>query len=544
MTTKEDLNYAANHQGLPRSRSGNSHESRGSKENTTQTGWGVDYGAYRNPEIDDTTDSLFPDAAIPPVVRMGKQRNLTPLDTSQKKLSLKRSTGSLRSGSVENLNIPSAESQATSPRKSSFTSKSRLQRRASKESLQSMENREVREGQEKKMQGFLGNDLATAMSSSNGSKLRRLPSSRSLMEERIDEAIVEHESPEDRFPTDANPVTPGSLSPEEGTSQSPGGIGSGRPIPSRQSSLRHSFSGSSPVKQKKAARHSRHSLSGSRDIRVDSDLPEEDDGVVKRIRELQAAKQKRDEEFQAVTGESSRRTRQRQADAGPTPSERATARPPARRSRTEVEDSRIEKQTVPRDRSAPAPTVATGKSGAQRSASAMRATSGHIQTQGGRKSLDAKSFDASRTKQSARSSSPRRASSVRDSRRASGTFSPTRTSFGDAGRPSTSDSIDEAVEAYLSAPRLSQKVKHPQSGRVIAFSEVGDPNGFAVFCCVGMGLTRYLTAFYDELARTLKLRLITPDRPGVGESEPCIDGSGTPLAWPGKSVSTINVSAY
>jgi hypothetical protein len=48
-----------------------------------------------------------------------------------------------------------------------------------------------------------------------------------------------------------------------------------------------------------------------------------------------------------------------------------------------------------------------------------------------------------------------------------------------------------------------------KQGRVISFSEVGDPNRFAVFCCVGMGLTRYITAFYDELALTLNLRLIT-----------------------------------
>jgi hypothetical protein len=71
---------------------------------------------------------------------------------------------------------------------------------------------------------------------------------------------------------------------------------------------------------------------------------------------------------------------------------------------------------------------------------------------------------------------------------------------------------------------------------MIAFSEVGDPSGYAVICCVGMGLTRYLTAFYDELAWTLKLRLITPDRPGVGESEPIPDGSGTPLGWAGKII--------
>lgn len=100
-------------------------------------------------------------------------------------------------------------------------------------------------------------------------------------------------------------------------------------------------------------------------------------------------------------------------------------------------------------------------------------------------------------------------------------------------RPTSADSIDDAVEAYLCSPRLSQKIRHPQTGRTISFSEVGDSEGFAVFCCVGMGLTRYITAFYDELALTLKLRLITPDRPGVGDSEPYNDGTSTPLSWPG-----------
>jgi len=95
------------------------------------------------------------------------------------------------------------------------------------------------------------------------------------------------------------------------------------------------------------------------------------------------------------------------------------------------------------------------------------------------------------------------------------------------------DSIEDSVQDYLRAPRLSRKVKHPLSGRVISFSEVGDPEGAAVFICVGMGLTRYVTAFYDELATTLRLRLITVDRPGVGESEsyPSSDRSG-PLSWP------------
>jgi hypothetical protein len=102
-------------------------------------------------------------------------------------------------------------------------------------------------------------------------------------------------------------------------------------------------------------------------------------------------------------------------------------------------------------------------------------------------------------------------------------------------RPTSADSIDDAVDAYLGSPRLSQKLRHPQTGRIISFSEVGDPDGFAVFCCVGMGLTRYIMAFYDELALTLKLRLITPDRPGVGDSAPYSDGTSTPLSWPGET---------
>ena len=95
------------------------------------------------------------------------------------------------------------------------------------------------------------------------------------------------------------------------------------------------------------------------------------------------------------------------------------------------------------------------------------------------------------------------------------------------------DSVEDAVLEYLRAPRLNQKIRHPISGRTISFSEVGDPQGAAVLICVGMGLTRYVTAFYDELATTLRLRLITLERPGVGSSGsyPSSDKSG-PLNWP------------
>ncbi|KAL3459938.1 Alpha/Beta hydrolase protein [Aspergillus heterothallicus] len=99
-------------------------------------------------------------------------------------------------------------------------------------------------------------------------------------------------------------------------------------------------------------------------------------------------------------------------------------------------------------------------------------------------------------------------------------------------RPSSADSIDLAVIEYICSPKLTQRVLHPTSGRIIAFSEVGDPKGHVVLCCLGMGLTRYLMAFYDELARSLGLRLVTLDRPGVGESGPYVTDAGTPLSWP------------
>lgn len=94
------------------------------------------------------------------------------------------------------------------------------------------------------------------------------------------------------------------------------------------------------------------------------------------------------------------------------------------------------------------------------------------------------------------------------------------------------DLTSDAVNEYLLSSRLSQKISDPRTGRAISFSEVGDPEGSVIFCCVGMGLTRFITAFYDELASTLKIRLVTPDRPGVGGSDAHTDGLDTPLGWP------------
>ncbi|KAI4761704.1 alpha/beta-hydrolase [Aureobasidium sp. EXF-3400] len=96
-----------------------------------------------------------------------------------------------------------------------------------------------------------------------------------------------------------------------------------------------------------------------------------------------------------------------------------------------------------------------------------------------------------------------------------------------------SSNVSMAVNAFLNNPRLNQKIAHPQTGRIISFSEVGDPNGHAVIVCVGMGLTRFVSVFYDDLASSLGLRLITPERPGVGASQAHRDRDHIgPLAWP------------
>jgi len=97
--------------------------------------------------------------------------------------------------------------------------------------------------------------------------------------------------------------------------------------------------------------------------------------------------------------------------------------------------------------------------------------------------------------------------------------------------PDDGKAVADEVEAFLSSPRLTQKIRHPRNGRTITFSEVGDPEGFVVICCVGMGVTRYISSFYDDIAKAQKLRIITLDRPGVGETTSMPEERNTPLAW-------------
>lgn len=301
---------------------------------------------------------------------------------------------------------------------------------------------------------------------------------------------------------------------------SPGGIGSGRFIPARDSSLRKPAAQTKKRDSKLASRQSDMEREREKDI-----INEHDEGSVQR------------HESSTESGESTNLTI---PAAGPEPSLPPVSTTLASKQFEETEKHN-EQPVVDDDLDcAPAPVITQRRSSPSKSkqSSSQKRQSGGISPEPPELKIKRSS---SRLKRLSGPLSPGLSDNDTSKKNSSGPNSkvvlPEQARPGSVfmdARPSSADSIDDAVTTYLASPRLSQKIRHPQTGRTISFSEVGDPEGSAVFCCVGMGLTRYITAFYDELALALKLRLITPDRPGVGQSEPYTDGTATPLSWPGK----------
>jgi pimeloyl-ACP methyl ester carboxylesterase len=74
------------------------------------------------------------------------------------------------------------------------------------------------------------------------------------------------------------------------------------------------------------------------------------------------------------------------------------------------------------------------------------------------------------------------------------------------------------------------KMVQLQSGRRIAVDEYGDPAGTPVFFCHGWPSSRTMAVLTDEAARDLGVRIISPDRPGINESE--FQKERTLLDWP------------
>ncbi|KAI1334280.1 alpha/beta-hydrolase [Xylariaceae sp. FL0016] len=282
-----------------------------------------------------------------------------------------------------------------------------------------------------------------------------------------------------------------------------------RPIPARESSLRKTGSN---------AKRSSHRSSRSRsEGRLKDTIPEDDEHT--RSRDLDVPKRR-----QPTRHSSEADTKKRREDILASGSMANSSRASTRRSREAnytYEKSDGKPVDPPADDGAPFPSIYQGRR--RSSQSVNRRRSGRTTPE----PSDAIKVKRSSSRLNRLSNGPKSPESAEHRK---GTTTPEPTVGYE--RPRSADSIDDAVESYLCSPRLSQKIRHPTTGRTISFSEVGDAEGSAVFCCVGMGLTRYISAFYDELALTLKLRLITPDRPGVGDSEAYADGTATPLSWP------------
>ncbi|KAL8803471.1 MAG: hypothetical protein Q9182_003168 [Xanthomendoza sp. 2 TL-2023] len=326
-------------------------------------------------------------------------------------------------------------------------------------------------------------------------------------------------------------------------------VGNGHVVPSRESSLRHSFGGSSS-NRKRRSRRSNDSGAAAKSPSIDEhNLPSgsqppqaipigmANDEVTRRIKELQDQKRLRDISLTVTTPDLM--SPHPQPSPSPSPlrllhSPKTPISPPPVPSNLPNTAVNAAKEDTIDENSAPSPAVVQrvdrkakrnsvgGKPFAINPFSTIRPSEPN-RTQ----STPIQRTNSKLLRRLSRPTSPITAEKHRR------TFSgPVAEPYSPIERPTSADPTDIAVHDFLSAPRLSQRATRLETGRVISFSEVGDPEGSVVFCCVGMGLTRHITAFYDDLAKTLKLRLITPDRPGVGGSELHADGLDTPLGWP------------
>ena len=528
-------------------------------------GFGMDYGAYSAPPGQKDFAFLHPDdAAISPIVRTAKPPSgFSPL-TAPKRSSWSNGSSSTYKGSplrsrdddrtltsIGNLSIePGPRKSSASIKSAKSTSKISLKSprslvfRSSNERIREMDRERKRKppktAESGKSSARSAKPTARAApndpSTTNGNQIEKV----------VVDPRVTLDSPRESLQLDAQ-EPPVQQSPKADSNQhSPGGIGGGRFIPNRDSSLRHSL-GSPPRSRRKShrthqiyvedpqkhieGRQTQGEASEARDAQKVSDDPAEDE-VSRRIKELKAQKELRDRSQQAEEPHGDPESKRRIG------TERSLLPLPSYKS-----------DKGPGDPTSPLAELPNGQTRPSQQAPGSSATlSGDTPTVS--RSGDMSPPPASALAKSKQNQSGSKRSSLSQSKhepRPKGpapleahkrTFSNPLSHVGRTStfddRPSTADSIDDAVEDYLASARLSQKISHPQTGRVISFSEVGDPDGSVVFCCVGMGMTRFLTAFYDELALTLKLRLITPDRPGIGESEAYTDGSDTPLGWPGK----------
>ncbi|KAJ5086355.1 hypothetical protein NUU61_007662 [Penicillium alfredii] len=514
-----------------------------------QHGFGMSYGAYKTAEEPPNSPFLHPDdAALSPVIRMArappspkspksprsprspKFKPFKTADSSQARPVSRESHTSLKAAEDSVFGTISTEPGPRVSTAVSIASNSSAGRKSLKGQFGLLK---------KPSREFIGDkeshaDRLRKTSSHNDSLRHNPPRSRASLRSMHSMADVAEEgrpngvmekTQEKMVASTPPPPERQSVQSTPDTSHNPGGIGSGRIIPTRDSSMRNQHSQSPGSKNRKSARHSRYSSTASKETGTENGLPgsgNDAEQVTRRIQELKDQQQKIKTELEADNspGKSAKATPAKQAKSSRRPSQLDYGR-------ATQNGSKEEKSGL--NDSAPSPSVMTGKSrSGSRPGAPLASKPTNFPPQASKASLEKLEHNKPRYRRSLEPATPTKL----HRRSPSGTLSLGRPSLSNE-RPSSADSIDLAVDDYIYSPKLTQRVAHPTTGRTIAFSEVGDPKGHVVLCCLGMGLTRYLMAFYDELARTLNLRLVTLDRPGVGESGPHqVDEPSTPLSWP------------
>ncbi|KAL4905706.1 hypothetical protein BDW74DRAFT_12130 [Aspergillus multicolor] len=505
------------------------------QRSTSEHGFGVTYG-LPNP-LDEPPHSPFlhpDDAAASPIIRMARAPP-TPKTPKSPKFRLNPERPMSPGRPTSQASFSSYRAALEDPVFGTITAEPGPQRAStaasihstsSKKSLKSLLTRQSREfsGEKEKHLDRLRktnsytDGLRHHVSRSRAS-LRSLHSMADVVEEGRPTVVSLDTSREQTADTPTGLDRSSLQSNHEGTPGTPGGIGSGRIIPTRESSLRHGYS-SSP-KHRRSGRHSRYPSTASREVKTDSGISSvggsETEQVSRRIQELKDQQQKIKSELET--------------DNMPLQPTNESSAEQQSRTRSSTSGSLGQHELII-DESAPSPAILTGRSRSfprNIPQVAPRPVIVSSQSFAARQSFDRPDpMEKLRYRRSVESQAAHRS----HHRSPSGPISLNRSSLMVEDRPSSADSVDLAVTEYVASPKLTQRVRHPTSGRVIAFSEVGDPKGHMVLCCLGMGLTRYLMAFYDELARSLGLRLVTLDRPGVGESGPYTTDAGTPLSWP------------
>ena len=96
--------------------------------------------------------------------------------------------------------------------------------------------------------------------------------------------------------------------------------------------------------------------------------------------------------------------------------------------------------------------------------------------------------------------------------------------------PSKSSLPENSGKINFKANEITKNISHPNvenqiplaCGRLLGYAEYGDPNGKPVIYCHSIYGSRYEKPYDGNLLEEYGLRLIVPDRPGVGLSDPQI----------------------